>query len=156
MPHDRIEAALAAELNEQSEAGTRKGRETVIAGVIPASGGKGPRCRLVGEGDRDFLRMNSNSYLGLGRHPEVIAAEEAAVRACGTGPGAVRFIIVPFGFGLPRYQAQSRTLVRLATKDAGSPRPPSRRGRGFRSRLLLVPFTPSWRPSCPASGTARR
>jgi len=92
MPHDRIEAALAAELNKLSEAGTRKGRETVIAGLIPAADGKGPRCRLVGEGNRDFLRMNSNSYLGLGLHERVIAAEEAAVRACGTGPGAVRFI----------------------------------------------------------------
>jgi glycine C-acetyltransferase len=97
MPHDRIEAALATALNKLSGSGTRKGRETVIAGMIPASGGpasggRGPRCRLVGEGDRDFLRMNSNSYLGLGLHEEVIAAEEAAVRACGTGPGAVRFI----------------------------------------------------------------
>ena len=92
MPHDRLETALAAELSELSEAGTRKGRETVIAGVIPAQGGKGPRYRLAGEGERPFLRMNSNGYLGLGLHEEVIAAEEAAVRACGTGPGAVRFI----------------------------------------------------------------
>jgi glycine C-acetyltransferase len=92
MPHDRIEAALAAELDRLSEAGTRKGRETVIAGMVPAADGKGPRCRLVGEGARAFLRMNSNSYLGLGLHAQVIAAEEAAVRACGTGPGAVRFI----------------------------------------------------------------
>ena len=92
MPHDRIEAALAAALSEQSEAGTRKGRETVIAGMVPAADAKGPRYRLVGEGERDFLRMNSNSYLGLGLHGEVIAAEEAAARACGTGPGAVRFI----------------------------------------------------------------
>ena len=92
MPHDRIEKALASELSRLAGAGTRKGLETVIAGLIPASGGKGPRCRLVGEGNRTFLRMNSNSYLGLGLHREVIAAEEAAVRACGTGPGAVRFI----------------------------------------------------------------
>ncbi len=92
MPHDRIETALAAELNKLSEAGTRKGRETVIAGLVPAADGKGPRCRLVGEGAREFLRMNSNSYLGLGLHEQVIAAEEAVVRACGTGPGAVRFI----------------------------------------------------------------
>ncbi len=92
MPHDRLETALAAALSQQSAAGTRKGRETAIAGMVPATGGKGPRCRLVGEGNRDFLRMNSNSYLGLGLHEQVIAAEEAAVRACGTGPGAVRFI----------------------------------------------------------------
>ncbi len=51
---------------------------------------------------------------------------------------------------------KSRTPVRLATNDAGSPRPPSRRGRGFRSsrnlcRLLPVSFMPSRRPSSPAS-----
>ena len=81
MPYDRIEAALATALDKLSDSGTRKGRETVIASVIPATGGpagggKGPRCRLVGEGDRDFLRMNSNSYLGLGLNEQVIAAEE--------------------------------------------------------------------------------
>ncbi len=92
MPHDRIEAVLATALDKQSEAGTRKGAETVIAGLIPAGDNKGPRYRLAGEGTREFLRMNSNSYLGLGLHQEVITAEEAAVRACGTGPGAVRFI----------------------------------------------------------------
>jgi glycine C-acetyltransferase len=97
MPDDRIETTLAAELDRLTESGTRKGRETVLAGVIPAAGGpagdgRGPRYRLAGAGDRDYLRMNANSYLGLGLHEAVIAAEEAAVRACGTGPGAVRFI----------------------------------------------------------------
>jgi glycine C-acetyltransferase len=88
VPHDRIETVLAAELSKLSEAGTRKGRETVIAGLIPAAESKGPRYRLAGEGTRAFLRMNSNSYLGLGLDEQVIAAEEAAVRAWGTGPGA--------------------------------------------------------------------
>jgi glycine C-acetyltransferase len=36
--------------------------------------------------------MNSNSYLGLSRHPAVIDAEESATREFGAGPGAVRFI----------------------------------------------------------------
>ena len=36
--------------------------------------------------------MNSNSYLGLSLDEEVMAAEEAAARAYGAGPGAVRFI----------------------------------------------------------------
>ena len=35
-------------------------------------------CRLAGEGERAFLRMNSNSYLGLSLRPEVMAAEEEA------------------------------------------------------------------------------
>src|SRR5690606_14122654 len=33
-----------------------------------------------------------NSYLGMGLRPELIRAEEEAVRAYGVGPGAVRFI----------------------------------------------------------------
>jgi glycine C-acetyltransferase len=36
--------------------------------------------------------MNSNSYLGMGLRAEIIAAEEAAARQFGAGPGAVRFI----------------------------------------------------------------
>jgi glycine C-acetyltransferase len=92
MPHDRVERTLAAELTRLSEAGTLKGREAVIAGLVPAAGGKGPRYLLDGEGDKPFLRMNSNGYLGLSLQEQVMAAEEAAVRAFGTGPGAVRFI----------------------------------------------------------------
>jgi glycine C-acetyltransferase len=38
------------------------------------------------------MRMNSNSYLGLGLRSDVIAAEEEGSRAYGAGPGAVRFI----------------------------------------------------------------
>ena len=50
------------------------------------------RFLLDGEGDKEFIRMNSNSYLGMGLRPEVIDAEEAASREFGVGPGAVRFI----------------------------------------------------------------
>jgi glycine C-acetyltransferase len=92
MPADRLEAVLAAELGALDADGTRKGAEPVITELLPAQGARGPRVRLAGEGDRPFLRMNGNGYLGLARHPEVIAAEEGAVRAFGAGPGAVRFI----------------------------------------------------------------
>jgi glycine C-acetyltransferase len=92
MPHDRMDRALTGSLAEMRESGRLKGRESVITGVVPASAGKGPRYRLDGEGDRLFLRMNANSYLGLALDPAVMAAEEAAVREFGTGPGAVRFI----------------------------------------------------------------
>ena len=53
-----------------------------------------PRARylLDGEGSRPFLRMNSNSYLSLSHHPEVLAAADAASHRFGAGPGAVRFI----------------------------------------------------------------
>jgi len=92
MPHDRLETVLLGALAELETSGRRKGSETVIAGVIPPSEGKGPRYLIEGAGEKPFLRMNSNSYLGMSFHDEVIQAEEAAVRSYGTGPGAVRFI----------------------------------------------------------------
>lgn len=92
MPHDRIESALLSELSSLETAGRLKGREAVIAGVIPPQGKLGPRYLLEGEGERPFLRMNSNNYLGMSLQNQVVAAEEAAVRRFGAGPGAVRFI----------------------------------------------------------------
>jgi glycine C-acetyltransferase len=92
MPHDRIEQQLASAVRELEKTGTLKGRETVIRAVVPPRDGKGPRFLLEGYGDKPFLRMNSNSYLGMSFREEVVAAEESAVRAFGAGPGAVRFI----------------------------------------------------------------
>jgi len=92
MAYDRIERALRDQLSHMGQEGRLKGAETVFAGVIPAEGDKGTRYRLQGEGERAYLRMNANGYLGLALDEEVIAAEEDAVRLYGTGPGAVRFI----------------------------------------------------------------
>lgn len=92
MAHDRLLQTLSAELVDLRARGVAKGDETVVVGVVPASDERGPRYLLAGEGDRQFLRMNSNSYLGLGSRPELIHAEETAARTFGTGPGAVRFI----------------------------------------------------------------
>ena len=92
MPCDRLEKTLSLELGELRDKKTLKGAESVVAGVVPADGERGPRFELVGETDRQFLRMNSNSYLGLSLDSELIEAEEAAARRFGTGPGAVRFI----------------------------------------------------------------
>jgi len=92
MPIDRMEGALRAELRELDAAGMRKGAESVTCEVIPAEGKRGPRYRLEGEPERRYLRMNSNGYLGMALREPVLAAEEAAVRAFGTGPQAVRFI----------------------------------------------------------------
>jgi len=89
---DRLERALSADLDVRTQAGRRKDAESVIVGLLPATGERGPRLLLAGEGDRPFLRMNANGYLGLAYHPEVIAAEEHAARAFGAGPQAVRFI----------------------------------------------------------------
>ena len=92
MPHDRLDAALATHVAQLHASGTAKGAEAVVVGVCAPDGERGPRFELAGEGDRQFIRMNSNSYLGMGLRGEVISAEEAAVARFGAGPGAVRFI----------------------------------------------------------------
>ncbi len=91
MPHDRLDAALLAQVDDLNKAGTAKGSESVIIDIVAPSGASGPRYRLAGA-DGAFLRMNSNSYLGLSRHPAVVEAEESATRRFGAGPGGVRFI----------------------------------------------------------------
>jgi glycine C-acetyltransferase len=92
MPHDRFLKALSAEVDALRERGTLKGEESVIVEVLPAEGDRGPRYRLEGFGDKPFLKMNSNNYLGMSLRGEVIEAEEATTAAYGAGPGAVRFI----------------------------------------------------------------
>jgi len=92
MPVDRLNEVLGSHVAGLEEAGTAKGVETVVVGVKAASGEQGPRFLLEGEGDKEFIRMNSNSYLGMGLRPELIEAEEQASRDFGVGPGAVRFI----------------------------------------------------------------
>ncbi len=74
------------------EQGTAKGLEKIITGFCEPKDGYGPRVLLENFPGREYLRMNANAYLGLGRHPRVIAAEESASRKYGVGPGAVRFI----------------------------------------------------------------
>lgn len=92
MSHDRLDGALDRHVEALREGGTAKGDESIVVALTPPSGERGPRVRLAGEGDREFLRMNSNSYLGMSLRPAVIAAEEEATRRYGAGPGAVRFI----------------------------------------------------------------
>jgi glycine C-acetyltransferase len=92
MAQDRLDARLAEDLEKLRAAGTAKGAETVTTGVVPAADGRGPRYLLAGEGDKPFLRMNSNGYLGMALRPELVAAEEKASRELGVGPQAVRFI----------------------------------------------------------------
>ena len=115
MPIDRLHDALAAELAEMETAGTRKGDEDVFTEVLPAAAGRGPRFLLAGEGDRAFLRMNSNSYLGMSLRPEVMAAEEEAARRLGTGPGAVRFISGTYA----EHRDLEEALARFHGREAG-------------------------------------
>lgn len=92
MPLERLETKLSSELAELRQIGTGKGPEDVITRVVSSRDDTGPRYYLEGQGDKPFLRMNSNSYLGMSLCPACIAAEEQAAQAYGTGPGAVRFI----------------------------------------------------------------
>jgi glycine C-acetyltransferase len=92
MPINRLTPVLQTKLDELGTSGRLKGAETVTLEVLPPGNGKGPRFLIAGEGDKPFLRMNSNSYLGLSFETRVLAAEEEAVRRYGAGPGAVRFI----------------------------------------------------------------
>lgn len=92
MPHDRLIRVLRQHVDGLVEAGTAKGAEKVVVEVRRAAGDRGPRFLLAGEEGREFIRLNSNSYLGMGLRSEVVHAEEEATRAYGAGPGAVRFI----------------------------------------------------------------
>ncbi len=92
MAHERLDAVLERQVAALREAGTAKGDEAVVTAVLPPTDERGPRVLLRDEGTREFIRMNSNSYLGMSLRPDVIEAEEDAARKYGAGPGAVRFI----------------------------------------------------------------
>jgi glycine C-acetyltransferase len=97
MPLERLHKVLSTELAELKEKGTFKGEEDVIVEVLSPERDQGPRYRLEEKGDREFIKMNSNAYLGMSMHPEVIRAQEEAARRYGVGPGAVRFTSGTYG-----------------------------------------------------------
>jgi len=114
MPSERMRNVLAEQLAMLEREGRRKGSETVTTAVLPAQGERGPRILIEGHGDRPFLRMNSNGYLGMAMRDELIAAEEEAVRRFGVGPQAVRFISGTFA---PHIELESR-LARFHGREA--------------------------------------
>jgi len=89
---NNLEEVLSQNLKKLEEEGRLKGKEYIITKIISARDKKGPRYLLKGKGEKEFLRMNSNSYLGMSLKEEIIQAEERATREFGAGPGAVRFI----------------------------------------------------------------
>ncbi|MBS3966912.1 MAG: aminotransferase class I/II-fold pyridoxal phosphate-dependent enzyme [Truepera sp.] len=115
MPFDRVTRALQAHLDDLIVKGTAKGSESVITAVLPAQGERGPRYLVAGEGERPFIKLNANSYLGLALHPALIEAEEEAVRRYGVGPGAVRFIS---GTHAPHVALEER-LAAFHQREAG-------------------------------------
>lgn len=77
---------LQAEIQRIDDAKSAKRQETIIEGfqLKPS-----PRALI---GGKPFLVFNSNDYLGLRHHPQLVKADHAATDQYGTGPGAVRFI----------------------------------------------------------------
>ena len=114
MPIDRMNAALAAQVAGFEKEGRAKGAETVVVGVVPARDGRGPRMILEGQGEREFIRMNSNSYLGMSLRERVMNEDEAATRDFGAGPGAVRFISGTYG---PHVELE-RALARFHGRES--------------------------------------
>lgn len=88
----KIEQLFNAKLTQLQQQGISKGNEKIITGKRAPTDGFGSRYFLDGYPEQAFLRMNSNSYLGLTGHPRLINAEAEAAEQFGTGPGAVRFI----------------------------------------------------------------
>ncbi len=92
MPLQKMNRWASKALEELSKNGTLKGQEDVIEKIQKPVQDIGPRYFIKGEADREFIKMDSNSYLGLSLHDDVIQAEENASREFGVGPGSVRFI----------------------------------------------------------------
>src|SRR2546422_3897354 len=119
MPLEKLLDELKAQLAHLDAAGTSKGREQVVVAVKPPQRSRGPRFLLDGFADREFIRMNSNSYLGLSLRHELIEAEEQAAHAYGVGPGAVRFLSGKYQPHLKLEQGLAEMHQRAAATEAG-------------------------------------
>ncbi len=115
MPLTRLSTVLRQSVEALEQEGRRKGHEAVVVGVLSPEGIRGPRYLLEGYGARPFIRMNSNSYLGLSRHAALKKAEEGAIERFGVGPGAVRFIS---GTYAPHVELERR-LADFHQREAG-------------------------------------
>lgn len=91
MSTDKLDNSLALEITALKEEGRAKSPERIITRYIPPKGDFGPRYKMQGN-EQEFIRLNSNSYLSLSNHPDLMAAADEATRDFGVGPGAVRFI----------------------------------------------------------------
>ena len=111
----KLNAALTAELDSLKQEGRAKAPERVIVEFVPPEGERGPRYILRGV-DREFIRMNSNSYLSLSNHPDLISAADEATRKLGVGPGAVRFIDGTYSYHVDLEQRIAQFVHKPAAK----------------------------------------
>ena len=91
MNTQKLDRQLALELGNLKAEGRYKPAERIIVDYIPPRGSIGPRYKIKGN-EKEFIRLNSNSYLSLSNHASLIKAADEATKKFGVGPGAVRFI----------------------------------------------------------------
>jgi glycine C-acetyltransferase len=115
MSLEQLDKTLGQELIGLQNEGRAKPPERIITGYLPPTEERGPRYTLQGE-EKQFIRMNSNSYLSLSNHPQLIAAADAATHSCGVGPGAVRFIDGTFSYHNELEQRVARFVAKPAAK----------------------------------------
>ena len=115
MAMEKLDRALEQEVAALKAEGRAKAPERVIVDYIPPRGEWGPRYRLQGS-DQEYLRMNSNSYLSLSNHPELMAAADRATQKFGVGPGAVRFIDGTYAYHVRLEERIARFVGKPAAK----------------------------------------
>jgi len=115
MTLEKLDRSLIQEIEALQTEGRAKAAERIIVDYIPPKGEKGPRYRLKGI-EREFIRMNSNSYLSLSNHPGLIKAADAATKQFGVGPGAVRFIDGTFSYHVVLEEKIARFVDKPAAK----------------------------------------
>lgn len=115
MSLNRLDASLEQEIAALKVEGRAKAPERVIVGYIPPRGDKGPRYLLQGS-TKEYIRLNSNSYLSLSHDPELVEAADRATRKLGVGPGAVRFIDGTFSYHLALEERIARFVGKPAAK----------------------------------------
>jgi len=115
MPLNKLDDSLMREIEALKAEGRAKAPERVIIEYLPPRGKRGPRYKLKGS-DKEYLRMNSNSYLSLSNDPELIEAADMATRELGVGPGAVRFFVGTFSYHIALEKRIARFVGEPAAK----------------------------------------
>lgn len=115
MSLEKLNRSLVQEVEALKTEGRAKAPERIIVGYLPPRNSRGPRYKLRGS-DLEFLRMNSNSYLSLSNHPELIKAADEATHRFGVGPGAVRFIDGTFSYHAELEEKIARFVNKPAAK----------------------------------------